>query len=274
MGTHPIFESDFDCLTDEKMRDEVLDELEALQSLYDDVRILSETCWEIPLKSDKGFEAQLRVELTCSYPETFPNISITAYWMDALNKACLLSRMESEFDPGCPGVITWAEMLREELSNYEEKQKDTVEPQKTEEKIIKEETKVSKSPEIEVFTSDIIVDRKSIFQAFYANINSALEAEQFRQQLLQNNKIKNATHNMFVWKVNENGIIKSDSDEDGESGAASRMMHLVDLTGACNFAVIVSRWYGGIHLGPDRWKHINNSLRTILDEHDQIKRKK
>ena len=34
------------------------------------------------------------------------------------------------------------------------------------------------------------------------------------------------------------------------------------------------RWYGGIHLGPDRWKHINNSLRTILDEQGQIKRKK
>jgi len=106
------------------MKEEVLDELEALQSLYDDVRILSETCWEIPLKSDKGFEAQLRVELTGSYPETFPNISITAYWMDAMNKACLLSRMESEFDPGCPGVVTWAEMLREELNIYEEKSED------------------------------------------------------------------------------------------------------------------------------------------------------
>ena len=33
------------------MKDDVLDELEALQSLYDDVRILSETCWEIPLKA-------------------------------------------------------------------------------------------------------------------------------------------------------------------------------------------------------------------------------
>ena len=160
--------------------------------------------------------------------------------MDAMKKACLLSRMESEFDPGCPGVVTWAEMLREELNIYEEKSEDVNGDSVLEEKEEKIEEK-PKLPDIEVFTSDIIVDRKSIFQAFYANISSAPEAEQFRQQLLQNNKIKNATHNMFVWKVNENGIIKSDSDEDGESGAASRMMHLVDLTGACNFAVIVSR---------------------------------
>ena len=33
------------------MKEDVLDELEALQSLYGDVRILSETCWEIPLKA-------------------------------------------------------------------------------------------------------------------------------------------------------------------------------------------------------------------------------
>lgn len=223
--------------------------------------------------TDKGFEAQLRVELTSSYPETFPSISITAYWMDAITKACLLSRMQSEFDPGCPGIISWAELLREELITHEEKTHSQVQNSEAEngqEKVLVKE----KLPEIEVYTSDTIVDRKSTFQAFYANIKTAAEAEQFRHQLLQNNKIKNATHNMFVWKVNENGIIKSDSDEDGESGAGSRMMHLVDLTGACNFAVIVSRWYGGIHLGPDRWKHINNSLRTILDEHGQIKRKK
>lgn len=31
-----------------------------------------------------------------------------------------------------------------------------------------------------------------------------------------------------------------------------------------NVLVVVSRWYGGILLGPDRFKHINNSARNIL----------
>ena len=52
------------------------------------------------------------------------------------------------------------------------------------------------------------------------------------------------------------------------------MLHLVDITGVMNVAVIVTRWYGGIHLGGDRWKHINNALRLILEEHGQIHRKK
>lgn len=33
-----------------------------------------------------------------------------------------------------------------------------------------------------------------------------------------------------------------------------------------NVLVVVSRWYGGILLGPDRFKHINNCARNILVE--------
>merc|ERR1712212_804452 len=98
------------------------------------------------------------------------------------------------------------------------------------------------APRLEIYSDDPIIDRKSIFQAFYASISKASEAAQFRQQLLENNKVRSATHNMFVWKVLEGGVVKADCDEDGESGAGSRMMHLVDLMGAINFAVIVTRW--------------------------------
>ena len=31
-----------------------------------------------------------------------------------------------------------------------------------------------------------------------------------------------------------------------------------------NVVVIVTRWYGGIHLGPDRFKHINSVARDVL----------
>lgn len=33
-----------------------------------------------------------------------------------------------------------------------------------------------------------------------------------------------------------------------------------------NVLVVVSRWYGGVLLGPDRFKHINNCARSILVE--------
>ena len=31
-----------------------------------------------------------------------------------------------------------------------------------------------------------------------------------------------------------------------------------------NVLIVVTRWYGGIHLGPDRFKHINERALTLL----------
>lgn len=40
-----------------------------------------------------------------------------------------------------------------------------------------------------------------------------------------------------------------------------------------NVVVIVTRWFGGIHLGPDRFKDINNVARMALDDCGYIKDK-
>jgi len=42
---------------------------------------------------------------------------------------------------------------------------------------------------------------------------------------------------------------------------------------ARNVIVVVTRWYGGVHLGPDRFKHINNCTRDLLEAHGYIKDK-
>jgi hypothetical protein len=36
--------------------------------------------------------------------------------------------------------------------------------------------------------------------------------------------------------------------------------------------VVVSRWFGGVLLHNDRFKHINNACRMILVKHDYIKK--
>lgn len=54
--------------------------------------------------------------------------------------------------------------------------------------------------------------------------------------------------------------------DDGEGGAGAKLLNLLDLMKAKNVVVIVTRWYGGIHLGPDRFRHICNVAREILVE--------
>ena len=123
--------------------------------------------------------------------------------------------MLESFEPGEPIIFTWAEMLREKLQEFD------LENTPEEPKILEElETPPqSKMPPIEIFSGEPIIDRKSTFQAFFAKVSTCKDAKRFREQLLENQKIARATHNMFVYKVNQNGIIKSDCDEDGESGA-------------------------------------------------------
>ena len=35
--------------------------------------------------------------------------------------------------------------------------------------------------------------------------------------------------------------------------------------GANNVLVVVTRWFGGVHLGPSRFKYIANTARELLD---------
>jgi hypothetical protein len=56
-----------------------------------------------------------------------------------------------------------------------------------------------------------------------------------------------------------------DCDDDGESAAGSRIAHLLEILEVENVLVVVSRWYGGILLGADRFKHINQAARDALE---------
>jgi putative IMPACT (imprinted ancient) family translation regulator len=64
-----------------------------------------------------------------------------------------------------------------------------------------------------------------------------------------------------------------DFDDDGEAGAGSRLLKLLQIVNACNVIVVVSRWYGGILLGPSRFQFITNAARSLLDECGYIKAK-
>lgn len=59
--------------------------------------------------------------------------------------------------------------------------------------------------------------------------------------------------------------IYTDNDDDGETAAGGRLAHLLHILEVDNVLVIVTRYFGGIHLGPDRFKHINQAARNALE---------
>ena len=83
---------------------------------------------------------------------------------------------------------------------------------------------------------------------------------------------------MWAYRIydEKRGVWLEENDDDGESAAGSRMALLVregkrsqtqlNIMNVKNVMVVVSRWWGGILLGPDRFKHINNATRNVLEK--------
>ena len=76
----------------------------------------------------------------------------------------------------------------------------------------------------------------------------------------------NATHNIYAYRVIDlDGKFHEAHEDDGEFGAAQQMLFLLQKNDVQNHIVIVTRWYGGIHLGADRFKIISNLAKDMIE---------
>lgn len=114
--------------------------------------------------------------------------------------------------------------------------------------------------------SDPISDRKSTFVAFAIEVHSVDEAYQRLSDLMEDKKCGRANHAMRAWRIKDKntGAQYQDCDDDGETAAGGRMLHLMTIMDAWDVMVVCCRWFGGVHIGPDRFKHINSTTRDVL----------
>lgn len=78
--------------------------------------------------------------------------------------------------------------------------------------------------------SDPIVDRGSTFIAFARRVTSVAEAELYLSELVSDRKIARSHHNMNAYRIKGlNGTSYQDCDDDGETAAGSRMLHLLQV---------------------------------------------
>jgi Uncharacterized protein family UPF0029/RWD domain len=111
--------------------------------------------------------------------------------------------------------------------------------------------------------SDVVIELKSVFVARSSPVSSPDQAKQYLQHLLDSDKkIRSATHNITAWRIKgENGVTFQDCNDDGETAAGGRLLHLMQLMDLWNVMVVVTRWYGGHQLGPKRFSIINTVAR-------------
>lgn len=115
--------------------------------------------------------------------------------------------------------------------------------------------------------STAVTEKKSVFLARAAHCTSVATAKASIAHLLATDKkAARATHNITAWRIRdpETSATYQDCDDDGETAAGSRLLHLLQVMDAWDVIVVVTRWYGGIHLGPDRFRLINQVAREAV----------
>lgn len=125
--------------------------------------------------------------------------------------------------------------------------------------------------------SEVITEKKSTFLARAVQVTSLAQAQAFLDHLTATDKkVAVASHNISAWRIKQkkDGVSSSDPDaaetvvqdydDDGETAAGGRLLHVMQLMDVWNVLVVVSRWFGGIHLGPARFRLINDAGRDAL----------
>ncbi|MDO5613734.1 MAG: YigZ family protein [Paracoccus sp. (in: a-proteobacteria)] len=111
----------------------------------------------------------------------------------------------------------------------------------------------------------IISDRGSRYAVSGGAARDRDQAGALIAELRRNKRFAKATHNTWA------GILSGEpvKDDDGEAGAGALILQMLDRAGVADHIVIVTRWYGGKHLGGDRFRHVADAVRHYLRETGQ-----
>ncbi|MGB3279893.1 MAG: YigZ family protein [Pseudorhodobacter sp.] len=109
---------------------------------------------------------------------------------------------------------------------------------------------------------NVVSDRGSRYAVSGGPAHSKTCIETFLKTLKSNKKFAKATHNSWAAILTEDGPQKQD---DGESGAAAAILRMLEREGLNDHIIVVTRWYGGTHLGGDRFRHVTTCTRAYLD---------
>ncbi|WP_323770559.1 YigZ family protein [Antarctobacter sp.] len=107
----------------------------------------------------------------------------------------------------------------------------------------------------------IISDRGSRYAVSGGPCRSSDEAATFLKELKRRKKFAKATHNTWAC-LTADGPLKHD---DGESGAGMVILRMLEREDLRDTIVVVTRWYGGKHLGGDRFRHVQDAVRQFIE---------
>lgn len=110
---------------------------------------------------------------------------------------------------------------------------------------------------------NVLSDRGSRYAASGGVATSEPDVAAFLKNLKRNKKFAKATHNSWGVILADGTALKGD---DGEAGAGMVILRMLEREDVRDVIVVVTRWYGGKHLGGDRFRHVQTCVAAFLSE--------
>ena len=112
----------------------------------------------------------------------------------------------------------------------------------------------------------IIKDRGSVYSVSAGEVKNRDDIKSFLKKLKSNKKYAKATHNSFAVRISHGGAIFETKSDDGEAGAGNVILRILKKRDFMDIIVVITRWFGGVKLEGDRFRHIQDGTIYILDE--------
>lgn len=262
MQSHHLVINRREVVQNNKMSPEFEAELEALKAVYGEEQVsFHKDTNRLMVRLQNGSRTSvIRCEIPQDYPETAPK---------AIDDDVVAATIESLFIPGQEVVLQLIESIRESLPQPVEQTKPrsiekSTAPPKSTPPVPAEAGPVPVEKDLDPSIwaqGEVIVVSKSRFIGHAAVCRSPEEARRLLLQV-QNSKHARATHNMWAYRLADG---RADNEDDGEQAAGGRLAELLHVLQAKDVLVVVTRYFGGILLGPQRFKIIAQSARSALD---------
>ncbi|KAG7288951.1 hypothetical protein NEMBOFW57_005311 [Staphylotrichum longicolle] len=269
------------------MSEALVDEVEAINSIYGDDTLTHSAQDQDPtifILTLPGETASLRLQFPQTYPDVPPTVlgthssgSAGKRGTAARDLALFRDSVSEVYEPGQVCLFDAIEKVQELLEAVKEGE---VEEEDGGHESGPESSSVANEPSITQpetsgdalgpappwTLSAPFVECKSTFVARCAPVSSPSQAASFLAHLLASDKrVRTATHNITAWRIRgPNGTSFQDCDDDGETAAGGRLLHLMQLMDLWDTMVVVTRWYGGQKLGPRRFALINQTARDAF----------
>jgi len=233
----------------------------------------------IPITSLAFEPLVLTITVGDSYPTTAPSYSFASLlhgrWLTGERERKLISHMKSMFDAqDSDNLMRVIEWIRESaFSEMELSESDLLGPNQAKSKANQTGSDAKRVSDLNtpiptIYHSHRITDRKSKFQAHFSRCWTMEEVTAVIAAIRDDPKCSQAVHPcIYAWRLQDSvtGEDSSGSSDDGEGGAAAYLENLLFTRHISNGLLMVTRWFGGTLLGPDRFRHISGIAEFLLN---------